>query len=228
MQARNIMTTPVIAAKVSAPIGDVVGLLVTNRISAVPILDEDGKLVGILSEGDLLRRAEAGTERQHSRWLQAFISDAALAAEYIKDHSRNVADIMTRHVITVPPDMPLRDVAAVLERNGIKQVPVVENGHVIGIVSRSNIVQAIAGVDISLNVPPSDELLREQIMRRLEGQPWAHAWRLNVTVTNGVADVWGISNRDVERRAILVAVETVPGVKAVNDHLIRNAAGMWA
>jgi CBS domain-containing protein len=123
-----------------------------RKISAAPVVDDHGKLVGIISEGDLIHRSEAGTERQRPRWLESFISNETLAAEYTKAHARKVADIMTRHVITAEPDSPLHEIAALLEKNAIKRVPIVKDGQLVGIVSRANLVQAVASAKKALEV----------------------------------------------------------------------------
>jgi CBS domain-containing protein len=128
MNAADVMVTKVITVGPDACVQDVANMLLTNRISAVPVVDANGKLLGIVSEGDLMRRVEAGTGRRRSWWLSLLTGREPFAAEYVKEHSRRVVDVMTRAVITAKPDTPLRDIANLLERNGIKRVPIVENG----------------------------------------------------------------------------------------------------
>jgi len=144
MKAADVMVSNVITAGVNASIDEVATILLKNHISGAPVLGENGDLVGIVSEGDLLRRPEIGTTKRHSWWLELLSNNWALANEYIKSHSRKVADVMTRDVITAKPDTPLGDVAAILERNRIKRVPIVEGGKLVGIISRANILQALA------------------------------------------------------------------------------------
>src|SRR6516164_3717918 len=144
MKAADVMVSNVITAGVNASIDEVATILLKNHISGAPVLGENGDLVGIVSEGDLLRRPEIGTTKRHSWWLELLSNNWALANEYIKSHSRKVADVMTRDVITAKPDTPLGDVAAMLERNRIKRVPIVEGGKLVGLVSRGNILQALA------------------------------------------------------------------------------------
>src|SRR5262245_53931442 len=146
MNAADVMVTEVITVGPDALVQDVAHLLLTNRISAVPVVASDGRLLGIVSEGDLMRRAEAGTGRRRSWWLAALTGREPTAADYVKEHARKVTDVMTRRVITAPPDTPLRDIANLLEKNGIKRVPIVENGKVVGIVSRANLLQALASL----------------------------------------------------------------------------------
>jgi CBS domain-containing protein len=222
MKARDVMVSPVITVKPSASVREVAETLVKQHISAVPVVDDQGKLLGIVSEGDLLRRTEAKTERRHSWWLAGLIGDTALASEYIKAHSRNVADVMTKRVITAGPDTALHEIAALLERNSIKRVPILENGRIVGIVSRANLVQALASNRKPLETPVSDAEIREKILTELNAQPWARTALLNVTVNSGVVDLWGLTQSETERKAIRVAAEGVPGVRAVHDNMMQG------
>jgi CBS domain-containing protein len=140
MKAADVMVSNVITVGVNASIGEVAAILLNNHISAAPVVDEKGDLVGIVSEGDLIRRPEIGTAKRHSWWLELISNKWASASEYIKSHSRMVADVMTRDVITAKPDTPLGDIAAMLERNRIKRVPIVDGGKLVGLVSRGNIL----------------------------------------------------------------------------------------
>jgi CBS domain-containing protein len=227
MKARDIMVSPVITAKPSSTVKEVAKLMLDRRISAVPVVDENGELAGIISEGDLMRRAEIGTQPRHSWWLQVLSGDDALANEYVKAHARKVADVMTRNVITASPDTPLHEIARLLERHSIKRVPIVKDGKLVGIVSRANLLQALASSRQDQETPLADGTIRERLLAHLNNQPWAHTLLLNVTVNSGVVDLWGITGSDAERKAIRVAAETTPGVTAVNDHLVRRSAGGW-
>ncbi|HEY7297032.1 MAG TPA: CBS domain-containing protein [Xanthobacteraceae bacterium] len=227
MKARDVMVSPVITAKPSSTIKEVAKLLLDRGISAVPVVDESGKLVGIVSEGDLMRRAEIGTQPRHSWWLRVLSGDNALANQYVKAHARTVADVMTRDVIAVSPDTPLHEIAGLLERRSIKRVPIVKGDKLVGIVSRANLLQALASSRQDEEVPGSDGAIRERILANLNDQPWAHTLLLNVTVNGGVVDLWGITGSDAETKAIRVAAESTPGVTAVNDHLVRRTAGGW-
>jgi len=219
MKARDIMVAPVITASSNASVKSVAETFVRHRISAVPVVDEKGKLIGIISEGDLLHRAEAATEKQRPWWLRAFIGPDALANEYVKAHARKVSDVMTRQVFTASPETPLHEIAALLEKHSIKRVPIVENGRLVGIVSRANLVQAVASAGKTLEIPLSDSTIRDKLVAHLNAQGWAGASLLNVTVNGGVVDLWGIVGSASERNAIRVAAEATPGVNAVNDNL---------
>jgi CBS domain-containing protein len=220
MKARDVMTTRVVTTKPTASVKDVVKLFLQHHISAVPVVDDKSKVVGIISESDLIRRAESGTEWQRPWWLTLLTgNEQRLAEDYVKAHATKVADVMTRKVVTTTPDAPLNEIASVLETNGIKRVPVVHNGDLVGIVSRANLVQAIASHGRKLDVPISDATIRDRLLKHLSMQSWTHTDLLNVTVNDSVVDLWGLAASDAERNAIRVAAENVPGVRAVNDRM---------
>ena len=225
MKAQDVMVAPVITVKPESSVKEVASTLVDKRISAVPVVDDVGKLVGIISEGDLMHRSETGTERQYRWWIRLVEGDASLPADYIKAHGRKAADIMTQNVITAAPDTALDEVAITMEKNSIKRVPIVRDGQLVGIVSRANLVQALATMPKGLEIPLSDSQIREKLLSHLKEQPWAGTHLLNVTVTDGVVSLWGIASSETERKAIRVAAEATPGVRAVNDHLARGPFG---
>jgi CBS domain-containing protein len=225
MNAADVMVTNVITVGPDACLQDVAHLFLTNRISAAPVVGTDGKILGIVSEGDLMRRAEAGTGRRRSWWLSLLTGREVLAAEYIKEHSRKVADVMTRAVITAAPQTSLRDIANILEKNGIKRVPIVDGGKIIGIVSRANLLQALASLRNQIEGgEPDDARIREGIMERLKAEPWGRSSLINVIVQEGTVELWGIVDSPIERKAVRVAAEVTPGVRAVNDNLIIRPA----
>jgi len=219
MKARDVMVAPVITTSPRASVKDVAQTLLTHHISALPVTDDKGRLVGMISEGDLLHRHENDTDTRSPWWLLALTGTDALAADYIKGHSRKVADVMTRDVITASPETPLYEIASLLEKHAIKRVPIVENGHVVGIVSRSNLIQAVACAGKHFEMSLADETIRSKLLAHLRAQPWAHIGLLNVTVNGGVVDLWGIARSETERKAIRVAAEEVTGVCAVNDNM---------
>jgi CBS domain-containing protein len=228
MLVRDVMVAPVVTVGPSATVQEVAKLFLQKKISAVPVLDGKGKLVGIVSEGDLLHRVEAGTERHRSWWLRALVDGDTLASEYVKSHSRKVSDVMTRDVITVSPQTPLHEVAAVMEKNAVKRLPVLENGQLVGIVSRANLLQAVASARQLLDITPSDKAIRDRIIASLKKEAWAHIGLLNVTVSNGIVDLWGLADSEAERKAIRVAAESAPGVGAVHDNLVVYRGAGWA
>jgi CBS domain-containing protein len=225
MKARDVMAFPVVTVKPSSSIEEVAKMFVQRRISGAPVVDDTGKLVGIISEGDLMYRSEIGTERPHPYWYLEYAGAEHLAAEYVKARARKASDVMTRKVVTASPDASLNDVAALLENNSIKRLPIVQNGELVGIVSRANLIQALTSAPARLDVTPSDTALRIALLRHLVEQPWAETSRLNVIVHEGLVELWGAVNSDVEKQAIRVAAESMEGVRAVIDHLIVEPRG---
>jgi CBS domain-containing protein len=219
MQARDVMVSPVITVKPSASVRDVAKIFLKHKISAVPVVDDHGKVVGIVSEGDLLHRVENDTEMRHSSWLRLLTQQEVLAVEYAKSHSRKVADVMTKRVISAAPDTSLSDIAMLMERHSIKRVPILNEGRLVGIVSRANLIQAIATARPALEIPLSDQAIRDKLLAHLRAQPWPHTAQLNATVKEGIVDVWGICHSDAEREAVRIAAENIPGVRAVNNNL---------
>jgi CBS domain-containing protein len=220
MKARDVMVTSVISVGPDLPVQAVANTLVKNNISGVPVISHDGKLLGIVSEGDLLRRVETHTERRRSWWLDMISSNRNLAAEFVKTHGLTAKDVMTSRVVTTGPDTPLHEIADLMENHGVKRIPIVENGRVVGIVSRANLIQALAsGIrEVEEEEAGSDESLREAVVTRLKGQPWGTAL-VNVIVRDAVVDLWGVADSEEEKNAIRIAAETTPGVRAVNDNL---------
>ena len=224
MKAADVMVSNVISVGSQASVQEVADVLLRNRISGAPVIGPDGELIGIVSEGDLMRRPEAGTERRHSWWLGLLTSSQGLASDYIKSHSRKVVDVMTPRVVTATPDTPVRDIAALLEKHGIKRVPIVTDGKVVGIVSRANLLQALASVK---NMPPGttdDASIRAKLFSKLANEPWTKPPLMNFIVHDGTIDLWGIVDSQTERKAVRVLVESTPGVRAVNDNLIIPSA----
>ncbi|MFC0396973.1 CBS domain-containing protein [Paraburkholderia rhizosphaerae] len=221
MRAVDVMTTSVIFASPEMSVREAAGLLVKHSISAMPVTDADGNLVGIVSEGDLLRRSEIGTGvRQRSWWLQFLASTRELAGEYVKEHAQTVNDVMITDVITVDEETPLVEVADLLERRRIKRVPVVKNGKVTGIVSRANLVRALASADLRTApvTAPGDAELRDAVVNAMAGQRWALP-REHVIVADGVVHLWGTITSEEQRTALCVSAQNVPGVKEVSSHL---------
>jgi CBS domain-containing protein len=220
MKAADVMVSAVISVRPNARVEEVARILLANRISAVPVINEEGELLGIVSEGDLMRRAEAGTERRRSWWLEQLTGKQALAAEYVRSHSHKVTDVMTRSVITAIPDTPLGEIATLLEKNRIKRVPIVQNGKVVGIVSRANLLQALASTPAKDAAAPraDDSEIRDKVLSRLNGELW-RPLLLNVTVNDGNVDLWGFVSSNDEKKAARIAVEGIVGVKSINDYL---------
>ena len=221
MKASDVMTSNVITVGPDARVQDVAGLLLHHRISAVPVVGPKGELLGIVSEGDLINRPESETERRKPWWLDALATNEGLAAEYVRSHSRNVTDVMTSEVITVSPGTSVAEIATLLERHRIKRVPVVENGKIVGIVSRANLLQALASLrDKAPQARPDDSAIREKVMQRLQNERWARPALISVTVQDGTVDLWGIVDSEAEKKAVHVLAEVTPGARAVNNNLM--------
>jgi len=228
MQARDVMVSPVITVGKNATVREVASILLEKRISAVPVVDTADKVVGIVTESDLIHRAEAGTERAYSWWLHFLTDDATIAADYVKSHAAKVQDVMTSDVVTAAPEIPLHEIATLLEERRIKHVPIVDKDrNLVGIVSRANLIQAVASARKGLEIPVSDSAIRENLLARLRQQPWAQTGLVNVTVTDGVVDLWGSTESDAERKAFRVAAEAIQGVRAVNDNLVNYRVHGW-
>ena len=225
MKARDVMAFPIITVKPSSSIEEVAKTFVQHRISGAPVVDDAGKLVGVISEGDLLFRSEIGTGRPHPYWYLEYAGKEHLAAEYVKARARKTADVMTRKVVTASPDTSLNDIAALLENNSIKRVPIIENGELVGIVSRANLIQALTSAPARLDITPADTALRLKLLRHLAEEPWADTSRLNVIVHDGLVELWGSVDSDVEKQAVRIAAESMEGVRAVIDHLIVESRG---
>ena len=225
MNASDIMVTDVITTTRDGDVQDVAKLLLANRISAVPVVDAAGKLVGMVSEGDLLRRGEAGTGHERAWWLRLLMDRDILAAEYLKEHSRKIADVMTRDVVVAHPETSVADIATLLERHRIKRVPIVRDGKLVGVVSRANLIQALATYRGTPPQPVADTELREKLVAFLKSEAWVRPSMVNVTVTDGTVDLWGIVNSSLQKQALRVAVETTRGVKAINDNILVRPAG---
>lgn len=224
MQAADIMSAPVVSVDPDTSVKEIAALLFEKRISGVPVLDE-GRLVGLVSEGDLLHRHEIGTDRRArtgSWWLRMF-SVEPTPAEYVKSHARRARDVMTRDVVTVAPDTAVAEIATLLESHGIKRVPVMRDGQLVGIVSRANLVQALAGVhpDAIRVTPPVDQAIRGRLLAELQRQSWWRQMTSNVIVTDGVVHYFGTVQSDDQQDAARVAAENIPGVRGVEDHRVR-------
>jgi CBS-domain-containing membrane protein len=230
MKASDIMTAQVITVNPNTAVRHIAALLFKHRISAVPVL-ENGKLVGILSEGDLLHRHEIGTEctvRSGSWWLRLLSADRSVA-EYVKSHATRARDIMTKDVISIAPDTPIAQIAKLLEKHGVKRVPVLQGERLVGIVSRSNLVQALAASGSNMNVGDThDGAIRTRLSAELERQPWWRSTTSTVAVTDGVVHYFGTIDSEDQRQAARVAAENVPGVRRVEDHRLPIAAMAWS
>ena len=222
MKARDVMTSHVITVGPELDVRAVANTLVANGISAAPVVAIDGSLLGIISEGDLMCRAVSGAERKRSWWLETFSSAEQLMAEFVKAHGRKAKDVMTRQVISVDPDTSLQEIANLLEKHGIKRVPVVAKGKLIGIVSRADLVQALLRAQQASQQSAEAKLSQGDAVARLKSEPW---WpgNVNVVIDNGAVELWGVVESQVQKDAIRVALETIPGVRTISNKIYVQA-----
>ena len=218
MKAKDVMTRNVISIAPDASVFEALRLMLQHRISGLPVVDRAGSVVGIVTEGDFLRRAETGTERKRPRWLEFLVGPGRFASDYVRSHARRVDEVMTYNVETVTEGAELGNIVALMERHRIKRVPVVGDGQVVGIVSRANLLRALAGVAVEIPPgPQSDEAIRDGVFAELNRHSWGP---IDVIVRNGVVELWGTVIDARLREAARVAAETVPGVKAVKSHIV--------
>ncbi len=228
MQAQDIMTKNVISAAADTTVEQITALMMENHISAVPILDVDGTVIGLISEGDLMRRVEGAGNAHKSWWLSLFSGPENTASDFVAMRSRRAKDIMTRKVQVVAPDTPVADIARLLEEKRIKRVPVVENGKIVGIVSRGNLMQALASTPrVTLEPSTSNRKKREIVLAALAQVPGLNPAHLNVVVEDGRVDVWGLADSDAEEKAAWVALDNIDGLGEVSISLGRIPNYAW-
>lgn len=219
MRAQDIMTTRVVTVSEDTSINEIASLLGEYHISAVPVIDRDRRVLGMVSEGDLVRRQEVGTEARGAWWLGLFTERTDLAQKYVKSHGTKARDVMTKDVVTVTKDTPVSEIAEILEKNHIKRVPVVSHGILVGLVSRANIVQQLASSrQIKVAIPTDDLALRNEVEKTLSAQPWSSIGTTAVTVHQGKVELWGMVESEAEREASRIALEALPGVVSIEDN----------
>lgn len=221
MKAKDVMTSTVISVQPNATILQAARQMLQHHISGLPVIDHSGEIVGILSEGDFLRRRETGTERKRSRWLEFLMGPGKIAVDYTHSHGSKATEVMTTNVYTVIEDTNLEDIVELMERRRIKRVPVMRGKKVVGMVTRSNLMHAM--VSLARAEPKSakdDTAIREALLAEMQKESWAPAAMANVVVRDGVVELWGVIIDERQREALKVAAENVPGVKAVKDHLV--------
>jgi len=221
MKAADIMTTHPITVRPDSSVVEAVRLMLQHRFSGLPVVDAAGRVVGVVTEGDLLRRTETGTQRQRSRWIEFFVGPGKLAEEYVRASGRKVEDVMTHSVQTISGDVPLDDIVNLMERHRIKRLPVVHDGKLVGIVTRANLLHALGSVARETRPTSVDDAsIRALLLRELERQNWAPIALVDVVVRNGVVHLWGSILDERQRQGIRVAAENTRGVKGVEDHLV--------
>jgi CBS domain-containing protein len=221
MKVSDVMSTAVISVPPTALIAEAARLMLDNHISGLPVVDGSGNLVGIVTEGDFLRRNETGNLRRRPHWLEFCLGPGRLADEYVHTHGRKVEEVMTRKVVSTGENASLGEVASLMERHRVKRLPVLHGRQVVGIVSRASLLHPLMVLMSDPTPPlPDDGAIRSRILAAVKKEPWGPRYTINVVVRDGTVDLWGTIFYEREREALRVLVENIPGVKSVRDHLV--------
>jgi CBS domain-containing protein len=229
MRAHQIMTRPVITVTPESTIVDAANTMLQKHVSGLPVVDATGKLVGIVSEGDFIRRSEIGTQRKRGRFLKFILGPGKAATDFVHEHGRKVAEVMTPEPLTITEETPLEDIVELMEKKSIKRLPVMRADKIVGIVSRSNLLQAVASLAHEIPDPTADDdHIRNRVIDALEKNDWC-PFGLNVIARDGIVHLSGVITEERSRQAAVVAAENVTGVKTVHDHLcwVDTMSGMY-
>jgi CBS domain-containing protein len=229
MRAHQIMTRPVITVTPETTIVEAANTMLQRHISGLPVVDAAGKLLGIISEGDFIRRSEIGTQRKRGRFLTFILGAGKEATDFVREHGRKIAEIMTPEPLTINEDTGLEEIVELMEKNNVKRLPVVRGDKLVGIVSRANLVQAVASLAREISDPTADDdHIRNRIIDTVEKNDWC-PFGLSVIVRDGIVHLSGVITEERSRQAIIVAAENVAGVKKVHDHLcwVEPMSGMY-
>lgn len=219
MRAHQIMTRPVVTVTPETTIVDAANLMLQRHVSGLPVVDAAGKLVGVVSEGDFIRRSEIGTGRKRGRWLRFILGPGKSASDFVHEHGHKVGEVMTKSPLTITEDTALAEIVELMEKNNVKRLPVVQGDKVVGIVSRANLLQAVASLARQVPDPTADDdHVRNRIIDALEKHDWC-PFGLSVIVRDGIVHLSGVITEERSRQAAVVAAENVQGVKKVHDHL---------
>ena len=229
MRAHQIMTRSVISVSPDTSIVEAANIMLKRHVSGLTVVDETGKLVGVVSEGDFIRRSEIGTGRKRGRWLRFILGPGKSASDFVQEHGRKVSEVMTASPVTITEDTALAEIVDLMERNNVKRLPVVRGDMVVGIVSRANLLQAVAGLAREIPDPTADDdHIRNRIIAAIEKNDWS-PFGLNVIVRDGIVHLSGVINEERSRQASMVAAQNVAGVRKVHDHLcwVDTMSGMY-
>lgn len=229
MKAADIMTPHVETVAADATVGQAIRVMLQKRISGLPVVDGKGQLVGMITEGDFLRRKELGTA-PHPHWLVAFLTPGSTAEDYTRSHGRRVEEVMTRDVVSVTETEPVEAIVRLMEKHSIKRLPVVRDGRPVGLVSRADLLRAFAGAISGVRpLSTDDTAIRSHVIAEMKKQSWAPVASVNITVHDGIVHLWGTIFDETQRGALRVLAENAPGAKGVEDHLIwiEPTSGMY-
>jgi CBS domain-containing protein len=220
MNVIEIMTTRVISISPEATVREAIRKMLDNSIGGLVVLDDSRKLVGVITEGDLIRRSEIGTERMRSSFAGSQLGEEIAAHEYVRAYGQKVADVITHNPMTVTESTPVVQVVDLMERHHIRRLPVVRGEKVVGVVARSDVLRALwRSLDDRSTTELSDNAIRVKLLEICEQEAWSPRSQIDVDVKNGVVELRGMTISENVHRAILVAAENVPGIKAVRDRL---------
>ena len=229
MRAHQIMTRSVITITPEATILEAAKTMLRHHVSGLPVVDAAGKLVGIVSEGDFVRRSEIGTQRKRGRWLKFLLGAGSAATDYVHEYGRKISDVMTSEPLTVAEDATLEKIVTLMEANGVKRLPVMKGDKLVGIVSRANLLQAVASLAGEIPDPTADDdHIRSRVIAAIEKNDWS-PFGLNVIVRDGIVHLSGVITEERSRQAAMVAAQNVAGVQKVHDHLcwVDTMSGMY-
>ena len=223
MRADEVMTRDPKTIAPDATVAEAVRTMLEARVSGLPVVDGGGRLVGVITEGDLLARAELGTEKKRAKWLEFLFGPGRSAENFVQSHGRRVDEVMTRTPIAVAPSAGLDEVVGTMMDKRVKRLPVVDGGRLIGVVSRADVLRALSGAFAATPAPSvavGDAELVAAVRAALAGQSWAPATSLDIRAENGTVSLWGSILDERQRGAVRVAVENVAGVRAIVDHMV--------
>jgi CBS domain-containing protein len=225
MRVADIMARDVVSVPPDASVREIASLMLERRISGVPVVDAERQVLGVVSEGDLIRRPEIETDRAGRGWLSIFVSDEERARDFVKSHGRRAREVMTQPAVCVAPQTPLDEAVRIMERHHIKRLPVIEHGKLVGLMTRADLVRAMLERPHVPSPAQSDQELRQRVEALLQSEDWAGGAYINVVVEAGVVQLWGTVKSTAQREAILVAVSGMDGVKDVQVYLGRSMPG---
>jgi CBS domain-containing protein len=229
MRAHQIMTRPVITVTPETTIVDAANTMLQKHVSGLPVVDAAGKLVGIISEGDFVRRSEIGTQRKRGRFLKFILGPGQEAVDFVHEHGRKIAEIMTPEPLTITEDTPLEEIVRLMEKKNVKRLPVTRGDKIVGIVSRANLLQAVASLAHEIPDPTADDdHIRNRVIDALAKNDWC-PFGLSVVVRDGIVHLSGVITEERSRQAAIVAAENITGVNKVHDHLcwVDTMSGMY-
>jgi CBS domain-containing protein len=220
MNVAELMNRNSISVEPATLVADAARIMLAQRVSGLPVLDEHGRLAGIVTEGDLLRRAEIGTDGAQAGWLKSLLMPSAVAADYVHTHARHVSGVMTHNPVFVTPDTGLEEAANLMLRKHIKRLPVLEHGRLVGVISRTDLLRVLARKLINTPAEASDESITNYIKSEINHANWAPKSGLRISVADKVVQLNGTVFSDEEHQAVLCIAENAPGVQEVQDNLV--------